>query len=377
MVKRVWPLLATLLLVTLLVLLPSYVVREPFYLHILTLTFINIILAASLRPSLLTGQLNIGHSAFVAVGAYTTALLVTRAHIPFEVAILAGGALAVLVGVIIGYPSLRLRGVYFALVTVAFVEVVRLSLGLQQLGDFKFTQWVELTGGVAGLKNLPTPTVFGHRVSSREDYYLLGLALMSLTLGILYLLEKSRIGAIWKAICQAENLAESVGISSFRYKMLAFAIGCFFAGLAGGFLAHFLRFLYPPTFGFMMAVFILIYNFVGGRGSLAGPIVGATFMTLLAQLKIFGGRALADIQFREVTLDAIVFPALLMLVIVFLPGGLIALPERLGMLITWLAPRRMRRWPFPRPVVSISLSQEEKGASKSEVSLIDSGPEER
>jgi branched-chain amino acid transport system permease protein len=296
-------------LLAVLALLPLGV--DVYVVYVVTLVFINIMLATSLRLSLIVGQLNISHSGFMAIGAYTSALLVMRLHVPFLVGLLCGGLLAVVVSLIIGYPALRLRGVYFALVTVAFVEVIRLVLSM----------WVPLTRGLSGLTGIPKPSLFGFELSTRISQYYLGLALMLLTIVILARLERSRVGLVWKGIGQADSLAESVGISSLRYQLLAFAIGSFFAGVAGGFFAHSMRFIFPPSFAFLLSVNILIYNFVGGKGHLAGPIIGAAFLTLLSE------------PFRGITyLETIFFSVAMMLTILFLPGGLITLPARLASL---------------------------------------------
>jgi branched-chain amino acid transport system permease protein len=301
---------ATLILVGLLILLTLLPLAVDIYaVYLLTLVFINIILATSLRLSLMVGQLNISHSGFMAIGAYTAALLVMHLQIPFGLGLLCGGLLAVVVSLIIGYPALRLRGVYFALVTVAFVEVIRLILSM----------WVSLTHGLSGLAGIPKPSLFGVEFTTRPSQYYLGLALVLLTILILARLERSRLGLVWKGLGQADHLAESVGVSALRYKLLAFAIGSFFAGVAGGFFAHYMRFIFPPSFAFILAVDILIYNFVGGKGHIAGPIVGAAFLTLLSE------------PFRGITyLESIFFSVAMMLTILFLPGGLITLPARLA-----------------------------------------------
>src|SRR5881397_1722459 len=130
-----------------------------YYVHVFALVFTNVILAASLRPSLTCGQLNIGHSAFMSVGAYASALLAKNLAVSFEVSMLCGALLAAVVGLVIGYPSLRLRGVYFAMVTVAFVEVIRLIAQL----------WVPLTRGMSGLSGIPRPSVLGMTLSTRAS----------------------------------------------------------------------------------------------------------------------------------------------------------------------------------------------------------------
>jgi branched-chain amino acid transport system permease protein len=132
-----------------------------YYTQIFVQVLINIMLAASLRPSLLCGQLNIGHSAFMAIGAYTSALLAKNVGLPFELSLLFGGAMAAAVGLIMGYPALRLRGVYFAMVTVSFVEVIRLIAQL----------WVPLTRGMSGLSGIPRPSLLGLVLTTKASQY--------------------------------------------------------------------------------------------------------------------------------------------------------------------------------------------------------------
>jgi branched-chain amino acid transport system permease protein len=279
-----------------------------YYVHIFALVFTNVILAASLRPSLMCGQLNIGHSGFMCVGAYTSALLAKHWSVPFEVSLLSGALLAALVGLAIGYPSLRLRGVYFAMVTVASVEVIRLIAAI----------WVPLTRGNSGLSGIPKPNLLGMTLTTRASQYYLVVGLTVVTLLILWKLERSRLGLIWQSIGMADHLAQSLGVNVANYKLLAFMVGCFFAGVAGSFYAHFIRFLFPPEFGFLVATNILVYNFVGGRGHFAGPIVGAVFLSLLSE------------PFRGSAYETIFFSIAMLLTILFLPGGIITLPGKLA-----------------------------------------------
>jgi len=249
------------------------------------------------------------------IGAYTSALLAKNLDVPFEVSLLGGAVLAAAVGLAIGYPSLRLRGVYFAMVTVAFVEAIRLIASI----------WVPLTRGNAGLSGVPKPTVLGITLATKTSQYYLALFLMLVVLLILYKLEHSRLGLVWKSIGMADNLAQSLGVNIANYKLLAFTLGCFFAGVAGAFYAHFIRFLFPPEFGFLLATNILVYNFVGGRGHFVGPIVGAVFLSLLSE------------PFRGSPYETIFFSLAMLLTILFLPGGLITLPGKLAGLRLWNA----------------------------------------
>jgi len=294
-----------------------------YYIHVFALVLINIVLAASLRPSLNCGQLNIGHSAFMCVGAYTSALLAKYYALPFELTLLAGALLAVVVGLLVGYPALRLRGVYFAMVTVAFVEVIRLIAAI----------WVPLTRGNSGLSGIPKPNLLGVTLVSKSSQYYLAVGLTAVALFVLWRLERSRLGLTWRSIGLADNLAQSLGVNIAAHKLLAFAVGCFFAGVAGAFYAHFIRFLFPPEFGFLVATNILVYNFVGGRGHFVGPIVGATFLSLLSE------------PFRGSAYETIFFSIAMLLTILFLPGGLVTLPGKLADLKSW----RPTAAPTPNP----------------------------
>jgi branched-chain amino acid transport system permease protein len=295
-----------------------------YYVYLFALVFTNVILASSLRPSLMCGQLNIGHSGFMSLGAYTSALLAKNLGMPFEISLLSGALLAAIVGLAIGYPALRLRGVYFAMVTVAFVEVIRLVAQI----------WVPLTNGMSGLSGIPKPNLLGITLTTKTSQYYLVLFLMITILVVLWKLESSRLGLIWKSIGMSDNLAQSLGVNIAKHKLLAFTLGCFFAGVAGAFYAHFIRFLFPPEFGFLMATNILVYNFVGGRGHFVGPIIGAIFLSLLSE------------PFRGSPYETIFFSIAMLLTILFLPGGLITLPARLGGL-RW---RRTASAPTPTPV---------------------------
>src|SRR5215470_6669274 len=143
-------------------------IGSAYYVHLFALVFTNIILASSLRPSLMCGQLNIGHSGFMSLGAYASALLAKNLGMPFEISLLCGGLLAAVIGLAIGYPALRLRGVYFAMVTVAFVEVIRLIAQI----------WVPLTNGMSGLSAIPKPNLLGMTLVTKTDQYYLVLFLM-------------------------------------------------------------------------------------------------------------------------------------------------------------------------------------------------------
>jgi branched-chain amino acid transport system permease protein len=188
------------------------------------------------------------------------------------------------------------------------VEVIRLIAAI----------WVPLTRGNSGLSGIPKPNLLGMTLTTRASQYYLVVFLTVVTLLILWKLEHSRLGLIWKSIGMADHLAQSLGVNVANYKLLAFMVGCFFAGVAGAFYAHFIRFLFPPEFGFLVATNILVYNFVGGRGHFVGPIVGAVFLSLLSE------------PFRGSAYETIFFSIAMLLTILFLPGGIITLPGKLA-----------------------------------------------
>jgi len=281
--------------------------NQPYYLQLLTLVFINIILAVSLRLTLVTGQFNVAHPAMMALGAYGGAILAKSFGVPPALTLLCGGLISASVSLVLGMPILRLRGIYFALVTIAFIEVVR--IGLSHGGAF--------TGSLLGLMDIPSLSIAGSTINSRAEFYWFGFALMVLTVVILYRIEVSRVGLTWKAISQSEEMAAAQGVNVMMYKTAAFVIGSFFAGMAGAFYAYFQRFLVPTTFDFNMAVNILVYNFVGGTSTIVGPILGASFMTLISE------------PFKGLTYyETIFFGVVLMAVIIFLPGGIITITEK-------------------------------------------------
>jgi branched-chain amino acid transport system permease protein len=289
-------------------------VKGPYQLHILIMTGIAVILATSLRLIFNSGELSLAHGGMMAIGAYTSALLVIKMGLLSWVALVAAGAAAGLLALLVGYPFLRLHGIYFGLTTVFLAEVIRLLT----------EEWRSLTGGTMGIINIPTPDpivipgLLNIDFASKVDFYYFILVLTLVTLLILYALERSRVTLNWLSIQQAESLAESIGINTTGFKVLAFVIGSFFAGIAGGFYSQYIGAITPSAFGFVYTVFCVVYMIVGGVRSFYGPIIGAVILTFLPEL----ARVLKEYQ-------PFVFAGILMLIIFFLPDGVISLPQRL------------------------------------------------
>lgn len=282
------------------------IVRSPFYLHILIILALNIVMAMALRLPLLTGRFNIGIVAFSAIGAYTSALLAVKLGIGFWLASVAGATVAGLVALCIGYIILRVSGVYFAILTMCLLEMLR-----------HFLLWYrELTNGAIGVISIPGPSIFGFDFGvNRVPYYYLTLTFLLFSIWLLYRIERSRIGIAFRAIGQSDLLSEHLGINLTRYRVLAFSISGIFAAFAGSISAHYLHYTSPEDFTIMQSMAIQIFMVVGGRGSPMGPLVGTIVLTGI-------GEALRPM--KEIL--PLVYGGILVFVILFYPQGLIGLP---------------------------------------------------
>ncbi|GAI35182.1 unnamed protein product, partial [marine sediment metagenome] len=188
------------------------------------MVFIHIVLAVSLRQMMVVGQVSFAHPAFMAIGAYTSVLLVMDVGLPFWVAMPVAGIVAAFIALLLGLPVLRLTGPYFFLATFAFLEVMK-SI---------FTYFAIPFGGPQGIWNIPPPNPIGPiDFSSITHFYYLIFIVFAITVLVFYSLEKSRFGQAWHAIGQSAQLAESLGVNVMGYRVLAFVIACFFAGIVG------------------------------------------------------------------------------------------------------------------------------------------------
>jgi branched-chain amino acid transport system permease protein len=278
-VKRVFgPVAILLALVVLNVLLPR--VTNPYYFQVLMLIGINIVLAVSLNlVNGFTGQFSIGHAGFMAVGAYTSAMftfkwgmpLVAALHalpepvaqgIALLFALLAGGLLAAGAGWLVGLPSLRLRGDYLAIVTLGFGEIIRVAI-----------LNMESIGGARGLPGIPAYANF---------FWVFGSVAVVILLA--RNLAHSTYGRALFAIRDDEVAAEALGVDTTKYKVLAFVMGAFFAGVAGGLFAHFLSYLNPSSFTFLKSIEVIAMVVLGGMGSISGSVIAAIVLTLLPEV---------------------------------------------------------------------------------------------
>ena len=260
--------------VAILVALPLFV-RDAYFLHVLILIGINVMVAVSMWLLGITGLISFGQAGFMFIGAMTTALLTKNLHWPFWFALPLSAAVPALIAAPVGRLSLRVRGVYFFLVTLAFGQVVN--------GVFAYFQ--DPFGGWYGIRDIPQPQPAAlFTTLNKVPFYYLCLALTLLTCGIIYRVSRSWFGNVLWSIRESELLAASVGIDVPGTKLVAFVVSALFAGVAGSFYAAYFAYISPLVFTFEYSVNMLIFIVVGGFASIAGPILGAVALTLVPEL---------------------------------------------------------------------------------------------
>jgi branched-chain amino acid transport system permease protein len=299
--------------------------------YLVCLTGIHVIAAMGLNiVTGYAGQISLGHAAFMGVGCYTVAAL-AKVDVPFYLALPLAGLVSALVGLIVGVPSLRIKGLYLAVATLAAQFILL----------FVFREWDSVTGGVRGVNIAPAEVGGWVMNTDREIYYLIVACALVMLLGARNLF-RTHIGRSFIAIRDKDISAEVLGIDLFRGKLMAFALGSFYAGVAGGLMGYFYRAITPEHFTLALSVFYLAAIIVGGLGTVLGVILGAAFMTLVPEVlrgvvsfvTLWAPNAMAFLSpVREM-----VFGALIIAFLIFEPHGLVEI---------W---RRIRRffhlWPF-------------------------------
>lgn len=288
-------------LVLFLIIFPVF--TNDYYRDVMTITGMYVVLALGLN--LVVGQaglLNLGYVAFYAIGAYTYAILSTFYGLSFWPGMALGALVAAGFAVLLGSPTLKLRGDYFAIVTLGLGEITRIVLN----------NWDTMTGGPNGLANISRPVIAGYTLHTTLDYYYLILAIVIITIFAMHRLISSRIGRAWIAIREDEVAAEAMGINTFRLKLLAFVLGSAWAGLTGVFFAAKMAFVSPESFTFFESVLILCMVVLGGMGSITGIILGAVLLIGLPEV-------FRDFQDYRM----LAFGAALVLMMIFRPQGLL------------------------------------------------------
>lgn len=292
---------------------------NPYYQQIAMFIIINAILGISIYLTLSTGQLSLGNAGFMSIGAYTSALLTIKAGLPIYLSIPVGGIAACLIAIIIGIPTTRLQGIYLAIATLGFGEVVRVVI-----------LNLKITNGALGLSGIPSISValgktystlgwsegaFGLNLQQLGNFSVI-LILLSVLAFLTFFtirLNNSRIGRAFAAIKADDHAAEVSGINTTAYKLLAFFLGAFVAGIAGGLAAHITFYIGPKDFAYHRAVEILLFAVLGGSNVVWGPLLGSVILTSLPEFL----RSAA--VYREM-----IYGAILVTMMIFRPQGLLS-----------------------------------------------------
>jgi branched-chain amino acid transport system permease protein len=289
------------------------VVRSPTYLHILILLYLYAYLTTSWNlVGGFAGVLPLGHAAFVGIGAYTSTVLSLQYGVSPWIGMLVGAVLASLAGVIIGLPTFKMRGAYFALATIAFAEGIRVMVeNIDSLGPFKLN-------GPRGLQIPPLKTGLAHFMfAEKEPYYYIILAMLAGVVALTWVISRSKLGYYLMAGGEEPEAAEALGVNVARAKLTAMAISSFLTAFAGTFWAQFTLYIHPKSvMSLDMSFEIAFIALIGGRGSIAGPILGALLLRPVSDFsRIYFGSTLPG-------LHLIIFGVVLILVMLYQPRGL-------------------------------------------------------
>lgn len=288
-----------------LVLVPLLLRDQPYWLNVLTNASMLSLASLGVWVTFSIGRINIAQGAFAMIGGYTTAILSTRYGLTFWLCLPLSAVVAAAVGTLIGSPILRLRGVYFAMITLSFTEAVRLA----------FLNGGEFTQGATGITSIPRPA----GIDSPVAFYVLAAVLLVLALAAVWRLATSRIGWVFRSLRQSEDLAASIGIDVARFRVIAFAFSCALGGIAGSFFAAFHQNIYPASYSVQDSINFMLYCFLGGLDFVLGPIVGAFLLVIAFEL-------LGELQRYQ----ALLYGVLMIAVMLFLPNGILSLRLRRG-----------------------------------------------
>jgi len=247
------------------------------------------------------GQISLGHAGFYGLGAYATSYLSTTVGLSVGLSMLAGVGLTVLVAILVGLPSLKLKGHYLAMATLGFGIILSIL----------FTETVDITGGPSGFVGIPRLSLFGWELRKDVTLFRALAVILCLFVWLSFNLLHSRVGRALRALHTSERAAEAMGVDIARYKLLVFVLSAAFSGFAGVLYAHYLTFIAPSSFGFMFSVELIVMVVLGGMVSVPGAIFGAFFVTVLPEFL----RAFENIEI-------LLFGAILVLCMMFLPDGM-------------------------------------------------------
>lgn len=273
---------AAIIILAILLVMPA--IADSYVLRILIMIALYAVLTLSLDFVVgYLGKISLGHAAFYAIGAFTSVFLTSKCGINYFPAAFIGAVVTTLFGVLLALLTMRMTGIYLAVTTMGFLEVIRMVI----------LNWKPVTGGSQGISNISAPDFFGIQFTlTNGGYYYLILFFLLLTILVTYLVIKSKMGRAFKAIREDTLAAKFMGISIYKYNIWGFAISAFFAGLAGSFYAHFLGYINNNTFTYSISISILCMVILGGMGSIKGALVGAIILAPMSEIL----RSLTDLM---------------------------------------------------------------------------------
>jgi branched-chain amino acid transport system permease protein len=304
------------LVVILLVVIPIILGRSPYYITVLTNAAVLAFISLGVWVTFSIGRMNLAQGAFALVGGYVTAILSTRYGVSFWLCLPLSGLASAILGALVGWPVLRLKGVYFAMITLSLTEAIRL---LALNGGV-------VTKGATGIVSIPRPGAIGlfgltivpeFNGADPLPFYFLASALLLLGIVGVWRLSTSRLGWVFRSLRQNEDLATSIGINVAKYRVIAFAICCFMGGIGGAFFAAYHQNIYPATYTIADSVNFMLYCFLGGLGYILGPVVGAFLLVIAFELL----HAVQDYQ-------TLIYGILMIACMLWLPNGILSLAVR-------------------------------------------------
>lgn len=300
--RKKW--LLTIVLAVVVLLLPK-MIKSSYYLLIVNFALINCIVALGLNFIYgYAGYVSFAQSAFMGIGAYTSVLLTMNHNVPFFISLLCAGLLSSLFGLLLGIPGLKLRGHYLTIITIGFGIIAQLVM----------MNWTSLTNGVNGIRNIPFPSFGPFKIAGYKNNFYLILIILALFSFISFRLEKSKIGRALMSIREDELSAGACGVNVKFYKVLAFMLSAFYAGIAGCLYAHLLNYISPDTFSYDQSIVIFTMVLSGGAGSVLGPIIGAVSLTFIPEwLRFFKNYYMA------------IYGVGIVLLMLFMPNGIVGL----------------------------------------------------
>lgn len=270
------------------------------------------------------GQISLGHAVFMGLGAYLSVFITENLQLPFLLALALSGLIPMAIGSLLGLVALRLEGQYLGIATLGF------GVAIQQV----FNEWIPFTNGYDGV-NASSPVIFGFEIGSRQQYFVLTVVILIILCLFAYNMLRSKTGRALIAMGDSEHAAQAMGISLLKYKLIAFAISAFYAGIAGSLYAHLIRFVEPSAWGIDLSLNLIAMVVIGGAASIGGSIIGAAFITLIPEI-------IKNIPVLESIKNvSFIFTGVLMIAaIMFFPMGLSRLVMQLKFKISGLRAAR-------------------------------------